>query len=71
MCVVSEYELDKITQGYFMKNGVLLRKWRLPNVSATEDCSVVYQIIMPKSYRSKVLKLVHEILILIRHVTKW
>jgi His(2)-Cys(2) zinc finger. len=59
--VLPEDELDKVPKGYLVKHGVLMRKWRPANVPATEDWSVVYQIVLPKSYRSEVLKLAHEV----------
>ena len=59
--VLPEDELDKVPKGYFIKHGVLMRKWRPANVPATEDWSVVYQIVLPKSYRSEVLNLAHEV----------
>ena len=37
-----------------------MRKWRPPNVPASEEWSVVHQIVVPKMYRSEILKLAHE-----------
>ena len=45
---------------YFMKNGILMRKWRSPAVPVNEEWLVRYQIVIPKSYRSEVLSLAHE-----------
>ena len=45
---------------YFIKNGVLMRKWRPPDVSADDEWAFRYQIIMPKSYQSEILSLAHD-----------
>jgi len=46
--VLPEDELDQVPRGYFMKNGGLMRMWRPPNVPATEDWYVLYQLVMPQ-----------------------
>ena len=38
----------------------IMRKWRPPNVPASEEWSVVHQIVVPKVYQSEILKLAHE-----------
>ena len=53
-------ELDKVPVGYYVKNGVLMRKLRPPNVPPSEEWSVVHQIVVPKVYQSEILKLAHE-----------
>ena len=58
--VLPPVELDKIPVGYYVRNGVLMRKWRPPTVPASEEWSVVHQIIVPKVYQSEILKLAHE-----------
>ena len=52
--------LDKVPVGYYVRNGVLMRKWRPPNIPASEEWSVVHKIIVPKVYQSETLKLAHE-----------
>ena len=59
--VLPDDELDKEPVGYFMKNDILMRKWRPSDVPADEDWSVRYQLVVPKAYRSEILHLVHEI----------
>ena len=54
-------ELNNVPRGYFFNEGVLMRKWRSPTVPASEEWSVVYQIVVPKVYRKEVLRLAHEI----------
>ena len=58
--VLPTVELDKVPVGYYVRNGVLMRKWRPPNVPASEAWSVVHQIVVPKVYQSEILKLAHE-----------
>ena len=35
--VLPPVELDKVPVGYYIRNGVLMQKWRPPNVPATEE----------------------------------
>lgn len=35
--VLPEYGLEKVPTGYFIKNKVLMRKWRSPHIPASED----------------------------------
>ena len=58
--VLPPVELDMVPVGYYVRNGVLMRKWRPPNVPASEEWSVVHQIVVPKVYQSEILKLAHE-----------
>ena len=37
-----------------------MRKWRPPNVPATDDWKVTYQIVVPSNYRREVLELAHS-----------
>ena len=45
---------------YYRQAGVLMRKWRPPEVSAEDEWKVVYQIVLPSSYRKEVLQVAHE-----------
>ena len=58
--VLPPVELDKVPVGYYVRNGVLMQKWRPPNVPASEEWSVVHQIVVPKVCQSEILKLAHE-----------
>ena len=58
--VLPPVELDKVPVGYYVRSGVLMRKWRPPNIPASEEWSVVHQIVVPKVYQSEILKLAHE-----------
>ncbi|KAL2099462.1 hypothetical protein ACEWY4_005942 [Coilia grayii] len=56
----SEEEMGEIADGCYLKEGMLLRKWRPPQRPATEQWSVFSQIVLPVCYREEVLKLAHE-----------
>ena len=58
---LSETEANKVPVCYFVKNGVLTRKWRPPYVSADEEWKVVNQLVVPKPYQNYILSLAHEI----------
>ena len=53
-------ELDKVATGYYVNNGILMRKWRPPKVPSNEEWSVLEQIVVPKVYHGEILKLAHE-----------
>ena len=58
--VVDENEVSQNPVCIFTKNGVLMRKWRPPDVSVEDEWAVKHQIVIPKSYRQEILKMVHE-----------
>ena len=58
--VLPPVKLVKVPVSYYVRNGVLMRKWRPPNVPASEEWSVVHQIVVPKVYQSEILKLAYE-----------
>jgi len=45
---VSEQEITKHAHCYYSKSGVLMRKWRPPDVPTTEEWEVVNKIVLPK-----------------------
>ena len=53
-------EAEKVPLCYFMKDDVLMRKWRPPDASVEDEWKVVYQIVVPKVYRKEVLNLAHD-----------
>ncbi len=57
---VEESELSKNLVCYFVQEGILMRKWRPPDVSADDEWAVKYQIVIPKVYRYEILSLAHE-----------
>ena len=40
-----------------MKNDILMRKWRPPDVSADDEWTVNNQIMVPRAYRPEILNL--------------
>ncbi|KAL2102623.1 hypothetical protein ACEWY4_001791 [Coilia grayii] len=57
---VSSEESQVMAEGFYMRDDVLMRKWRPSDRPATEVWSVVEQIVLPRSFRSEVLRLAHE-----------
>ena len=57
---LSEPESCKVPICYFVKNDVLMRKWRPRDVPSFEAWRVFYQVVVPPPYRNEVLKLAHE-----------
>ena len=57
---VSKEEMTKHAHCYYLKSGILMRKWRPPNAPASEEWQVVHQIVLPKCCRNEVMSLAHE-----------
>lgn len=57
---VTEQEMQTSPVCFFKKNGVLMRKWRPPNVDADNEWTVCYQIVIPTKYRVEVMKIAHD-----------
>ena len=57
---VSETDLAQDPICFYIKNGILMRKWRSLEVSADIEWAVNHQIVVPKIYRSEILSLAHE-----------
>ena len=57
---LDENEAGKVPVCYYKKSGVLMRKWRAPEVSADEDWNIIHQIVVPKCYRNDILNLAHD-----------
>ncbi len=51
--VVPLEQLECVSQGYFVKDGVLMRKWRPSNAAAADEWQIVKQVVVPPSYRPK------------------
>ena len=45
---------------YYIRNGVLMCKWRPLTTPADQEWSIVHQIVVPKVYRSEILTVAHE-----------
>ena len=53
-------EMNDLSECYFLSSGVLMRKWRPPEVPAQDEWRVFYQIVVPSELRSTILKYAHE-----------
>ena len=54
-------EIAKVSVGYFLRDGVLMRKWRPPDIPANEEWAVLNQIVVPKVYRDEILSMAHSL----------
>ncbi len=52
---------EGVAEGFYLQDGVLLRKWRPRDRPADESWAGMTQIVLPKSFRQDVLRLAHEI----------
>ena len=50
-----DQEADKLSNCYFKKDGVLMRKWRPLNVSAKDEWNIHFEIVVPKLQRNNIL----------------
>ena len=57
---LSQQEAEKVPVCFYMKDGVLMRKWRPPDVGVEEEWKVVHQIVVPKVYRQEVISIAHD-----------
>ena len=57
---VNERDLAQDPICFYIKNGILMRKWRSPEIPADDEWAVNHQIVVPKIYRSEILSLAHE-----------
>ena len=48
---MSKNEVMMVPEGYYLENDILMRTWRPPRRPANEEWSVVYQVVVPVSYR--------------------
>ena len=55
-----EDEISQVPMCYYIKNGILMRKWRPHDVPADDEWAVYHQIVVPKSYRHEILSIAHE-----------
>ena len=54
-------ELDDHGICYYLKNGLLMRKYRPPEASADEAWRIILQIVFPQRYRTEVISMAHDI----------
>ena len=58
---LEENEMSQVPVCYYVKNDILMRKWRPLDVSADDEWTVNHQIVVPRAYRPEILNLAHEI----------
>ncbi|KAL2103146.1 hypothetical protein ACEWY4_000014 [Coilia grayii] len=58
--VLSDEDIENSPQGYFIRDGVLMRKWRPLTASAQDEWRVLFQIVVPASCRDEILSLAHD-----------
>ena len=52
--------MSQVLVCYYVKNDILMRKWRPPDVSADDECTVNHHIVVPRAYRPEMFNLAHE-----------
>ena len=57
---LDENKMSQVPVCYYVKNDILMRKWRPPDVSADDEWTVNHQIVVPRAYRPEILNLAHE-----------
>ena len=57
---VNEKNLVQDPICFYIKNGIMMRKWRSPVVPADDMWTVNHHIVVLKTYRSEILSLAHE-----------
>ncbi len=68
--VVPVEQLECVSQGYFVEDGVLMRKWRPSNAAADDEWQIVQQVVVPPSYRSEILIFHLRFCLLLMQVTQ-
>ena len=58
--VLDDYEMSQVPVCFYVKNDILMRKWRPPDVSADDEWTVNHQIVVPRAYRPEIINLAHE-----------
>ncbi|KAJ8023244.1 hypothetical protein HOLleu_35604 [Holothuria leucospilota] len=45
---------------FYIKNNILMRKWRQPDAPLDEEWRIYHQIVVPRTYRREILSIAHE-----------
>ena len=45
---------------FYLNDGILMRKWRTPDSTIEEEWKVLHQVVVPKVYRTEVLRIAHD-----------
>ena len=57
---LTEEDAKNVPVCFYLKGGILMRKWRPPDKPANEEWRVFHQIVVPKVYRTEILSMAHE-----------
>ena len=58
---ITEDEAKREPVCYFERSGVLMRKWRPPEVPPEDEWKVIYRIVLPAKYRKDVLEVTDQL----------
>ena len=58
--ILDENEMTQVPVCYYVKNDIMMRKCRPPDVPADDEWTVNHQIVDPRAYRPEILNLAHE-----------
>ena len=58
---VEDSELYKFPICFYLKNGILMRKYRPPNVSANEEWQECHQVVIPRKFRPFIISVAHDL----------
>jgi hypothetical protein len=53
-------DASKEPECYYLKDDILMRKWRPPDALPSEEWRQVHQIVVPKIYRQEKIELAHD-----------
>ena len=53
-------EIDQVPVCFYVKNGILMKTWRPPDVSAEDEWTVNHQTVVPRVYRPEILNFAHD-----------
>ena len=57
---VDEEEVTRYANCFYVKSGVLMRKWKSPDAPASDEWRVVHQIVLPHCCRRGVISVAHD-----------
>ena len=57
---LDENEMSQVSVCYYVKNDILMRKWRPPDFSADDEWTVYHQIVVHRAYRPAILHVAQE-----------
>ncbi|KAJ8043962.1 hypothetical protein HOLleu_11292 [Holothuria leucospilota] len=57
---LTEDESKYVPVCFYVKNNILMRKWRPPDALLDEEWRIYHQIVVPRTYRREILSIAHE-----------